>query len=407
MRIFITSHNARNGGGISVARNLIAAFGRVAPHHDYFITIPPDLGYEECCQAAPRCQYLAYRHSQQHWSSGQVKRWRWETSALPAIVRQFRPDVIFNMANRGFLLPPAPQATLIMDAHLFYPFSQFGRISLKDRMMFHYHRRHLRKSLRHTQLLFCMTSVGASRLRACYRTGVPISLCPNHFSAYACQPATASKVPATLQPLQDRFKLFVLTHYYPHKNLEIIPRVFERYRKELEGVVVVLTISPEQSPQARRLLATIRAKGLGGSIVSVGPLPQEDLAAHYTYTDALFLPTLLELFSGTYVEAMTYGRPILTSDMDFSRAVCGNAAEYFDPLDPQSICQSILKLKNDPELRRRLVEAGRAMLQARRFSWDEIGQDVINGLEELVTPKCRDIATTSTQQIFGSVAPRV
>ena len=200
MRIFITSHNTRHTGGISVARNLIAAFSRVAPRHDYFVTIPPGLDYEECCRKLPRCQHLAYRHSEQHWCSEQVKRWRWETFALPAIVRQFRPDVIFNMANRGFLSPPAPQATLIMDAHLFYPFSQFGKITLKERLMFHYHRRHLRHSLRHTQLLFCMTTVGADRLRATYRTSVPIKLCPNQFSAYACRPAAGTEVPRKLRP---------------------------------------------------------------------------------------------------------------------------------------------------------------------------------------------------------------
>ena len=180
----------------------------------------------------------------------------------------------------------------------------------------------------------------------------------------------------------------MLTGYCTHKNLEIIPKVFERYRKELEGVAVVLTISPEQSPQARKLLATIQARGLGANIVTVGPLPQEDLAAYYTHTDALFLPTLLELFSGTYIEAMTYGRPVLTSNRDFSRAVCGNAAEYFDPVDPQSICRSILKLKNDPQLRRALVEAGEAMVRTRAYSWDEIAQDVLRGLENLVTPSC-------------------
>jgi glycosyltransferase involved in cell wall biosynthesis len=386
MRIFISSHSSRGGGGISVARNLIAAFGRVAPKHDYFVTIPPGLGYEECCQKAARCQYLVYRHSGRYRCSEQVKRWRWETFALPAIVRQFRPDVIFNMANRGFLSPPAPQATLIQDPHLFYPFSQFGKIPLEERLMFHYHRRHLRKSLRHTQLLFCQTALAADRLRASYRTGVPIKLCPNQFSSYARQPAAGVEVPAQLRPLQDRFKLFVLTCYYPQKNLEIIPKVFERYRKELEGVVVVLTISPHESRQARKLLAVIRARGLGPNILTVGLLPQEQLGAYYTHTDALLLPTLLESFSGTYIEAMTYGRPILTSNMDFARAVCGSAAEYFDPFDPQSICESILKLKNDSELRRTLVEAGKAMIGERASSWDEMAQEVLRGLEKLVTP---------------------
>ena len=383
MRIFITSHNTRHGGGISVARNLIRGFGQVAPSHDYFVTIPRGLGYEECCAEMPRCTYLSYEHSGVHQFAEQVRRWQWENFGLPAVARQFRPDVIFNMANRGFLEPPAPQATMIMDAHLFYPFSHFGRIPWRQRLMFFYHRTHLKKSLRRTRLLFCMTQVGADRLRAFYRTEVPIQICPNHFSVYASKPAEEIEIPAKLQPLRDQFKLFVLTQYYPHKNLEVIPKVFERYRKELQGVVAVLTISPEQSPQAKTLLANIREKGLGASILTVGPLAQEELAAYYIHTDALFLPTLLELFSGTYVEAMTYGRPILTSDMDFSRAVCGAAAEYFDPVDPRSICQSILKLKNDSALRRRLVEAGKAK-QSEDSSWENTARRIVEGLEFLV-----------------------
>jgi glycosyltransferase involved in cell wall biosynthesis len=379
MRIFVTSHNTRHGGGISVARNLIRGFGQVAPGHEYFVTIPRGLGYEECCAEMPRCTYLSYEHSGVHHLAPQVRRWQWENWQLPAVARQFRPDVIFNMANRGFLDPAAPQATLIVDAHLFYPFSHFGRIGWRERIMFFYHRTHLKKSLRRTGLLFCMTKVGADRLRAFYRTEVPIQICPNHFSAYARKPGEV-EMPAKLQPLRDRFKLFVLTQYYSHKNLEIIPKVFERYRRELEGVVVVLTISPEQSPQAKKLLANIRKQGLGASILTVGPLAQAELAAYYIHTDALFLPTLLELFSGTYVEAMAYGRPILTSDMDFSRAVCGEAAEYFDPVDPLSICRAILNVKNDSALRRRLVQAGKAR-QSEDSSWENTAQRIIAGLE--------------------------
>ena len=51
----------------------------------------------------------------------------------------------------------------------------------------------------------------------------------------------------------------------------------------------------------------------------------------------MILPTLLESFSATYIEAMFHGKTILTSDLDFARDVCGEAAFYFDPLNPQSI----------------------------------------------------------------------
>jgi len=113
MRIFITNHGSRFGGGISVARNLLSAFGRIAPQHEYFVTIPANLGYEEHCKTMPNCQM---------WANPQMnlaQRWLWETFRLPGIVHRTKPDVIFNIANRGFQSPRAPQATLVQDSHLF------------------------------------------------------------------------------------------------------------------------------------------------------------------------------------------------------------------------------------------------------------------------------------------------
>ena len=66
----------------------------------------------------------------------------------------------------------------------------------------------------------------------------------------------------------------------------------------------------------------------------------------YNQADAMFLPTLLETFSASYPEAMKMERPILTSDLDFAKDICGDAALYFNPLDSYDIANKI-KTIND------------------------------------------------------------
>ncbi len=383
LRIFVTGHSSRHGGGISVAKNLIMAMGRVAPQNRYFFSIPEGLGFEECCQNAPKHQFLAYRHG------SMVKRWLWESFQLPRIVNEFQPHVIFNIANRGFLDPPAPQATLVQDPHLFYEVVHFGRITHFERVMFWYHRRHLRRSLLSTSLLLCQTPVAAQRLRRLYGDNVRIVECPNHPSKFLNDDARDNSLPDALEPLRGRYLLFCLTRYYSHKNLEILLDLFTRHADKMADVTILITITPEQHPHACTLLQRIQRMGLQEHIVNVKPLRQEELGSYYHNCDALFLPTLLESFSGTYLEAMHYGCPILTSDMDFAHGVCGDAALYFDPLNPGSIADAIVRLKSNPSLQQDLIRRGKHRLGQNSQTWDEIAVNVTKALESIAMKACK------------------
>jgi glycosyltransferase involved in cell wall biosynthesis len=376
MRIFVVAHNCRRGGGVSVAQNLIRAFARVAPEHEYCFTIPPDLGYEECCRLAPRNRQIIYRHRDL------ARRWMWDTWQLPSLLRAFVPDVIFNMANQGFMRPPVPQATLVQDPHLYYPSKHYGRVSARELAIARYHRWHFARSLRRTHLVFCQTESARTRLRAAYGTGVRIELCPNQGSTSVGNSGSLRACPQAVAHLGKALKLLVVSRYYEHKNLEIIPTVFAQYREQLRDVALVLTLSSGEHPRAARLLRDIEHRGLSSNIITVGPVPQDELGSYYAHTDALFMPTLLESFSGTYVEAMRLGRPILTSDLDFAREVCGDAALYFDPFDPKSICDSIVRFKDNLATRERLIEAG-IRRSADSVSWDQIGRRVTHELEAL------------------------
>ena len=97
-------------------------------------------------------------------------------------------------------------------------------------------------------------------------------------------------------------------------------------------------------------------------IINVGKVDIATCPYLYRETDALFLPTLLECFSANYPEAMMMERPILTSNLSFATEVCGDAALYFNPMDPNDICEKILMIVTSVSLRQKLIENGRKQL---------------------------------------------
>lgn len=378
-RIVVLAHALRSAGGLSVGQNMIAALGRVAPRHHYLVTIPSGVGYEEICDELERCDRLAYGHDK-----GLAGRWLFENRDLPRAVNAFRPDVLLALGNRGLLRPPCPQAILCHEPHFFYPPRHYGHESLLRRSLILYHKRYFARQLRNTRLLLCQTSAAEKRLRETFSYRGKTAICPNAVSEFTVAGDVDVRMPEPLEPYADRFRLFYLTRFYAHKNLEILVELFRRFAAELKNVVVVITVDADQHPHAAGFLAAIDRYGLNDHIVNVGPLPQSSLAGYFRNCQALFMPTLLESFSGTYLEAMHFGLPILTSDLDFARAVCDDAALYADPWNVNAMKEGILELMNNPELGRRLVEKARNRLKGMFRSWDEVATDLARELDSLV-----------------------
>jgi glycosyltransferase involved in cell wall biosynthesis len=271
-----------------------------------------------------------------------------------------------------------------MDAHYFYPRRHFGPMPVRMHAAVWYNGRNLRRLLQHTQLLMSQTVDAERRLAQTYDFGGRTAIIPNAVSALPVDTAGEPTLPGPLAPHTNRTKLLCLTQYYGHKNLEGIVTVFERFRDELDDVVVILNIGDLSNPYARKFLASIDRAGLGDRIVNVGFIPQASLADYYRSCEALLMPTFLESFSGTYVEAMRYELPILTSDLDFAHAVCGDAALYFDPWDPRAIKDAILRFGAEPQLGTELAAWGRARLTTLFRSWDDNARDLITELTKLV-----------------------
>jgi glycosyltransferase involved in cell wall biosynthesis len=117
---------------------------------------------------------------------------------------------------------------------------------------------------------------------------------------------------------------------WPHKNHTRLLEAFVTLRSELPELRLVLT---------------------GGALESLGALPEgverlgsvtiEDLASLYRTAACLVFPSLYEGFGLPPLEAMASGCPVAASSAGAIPEVCGEAAVYFDPEDPEAIANGV------------------------------------------------------------------
>jgi glycosyltransferase involved in cell wall biosynthesis len=152
-------------------------------------------------------------------------------------------------------------------------------------------------------------------------------------------------------PRNDKKRILYVSSYYPHKNFEIIPRVYELLLEKGYDVEFIITISDVEYSKN-----TLLNKCLG--IRNMGFVDPRSCPSLYLQSDIVFVPSLLETFTANYPEAMISKKPIVTSDLPFARAICGNAALYYRFDSPNEAADKIILLIKQKNLSEKLIANG-------------------------------------------------
>lgn len=158
-------------------------------------------------------------------------------------------------------------------------------------------------------------------------------------------------------PSYDGLTLLCITAKYPHKNLEIAIDILNilKAKKSTLNIRFVFTINEHEYPALPEQLQS--------HFLFLGKKAVNECPSLYRQADIMFQPTLLECFTATYPEAMKMEVPILTTDLEFARGLCGDAALYYSPLSAEDAACKIEQLATDSALRARLVAAGKEQLR--------------------------------------------
>lgn len=142
----------------------------------------------------------------------------------------------------------------------------------------------------------------------------------------------------------------------PHKNFDILPDVLVELKKlGIENVRFCTTI-PFDHPLNNKLERRLDELGLMKNWKNYGRISQKKLGAMYQRCQMCFLPTLLEVFSASTVEAMYFNLPIVATDFPFNSEILANSCLYYQPKNAKEAAKQIAKLISDKELQEELKE---------------------------------------------------
>lgn len=119
------------------------------------------------------------------------------------------------------------------------------------------------------------------------------------------------------------------------------------------------------------------AKSLGISSQSVRHVNGDDrlLGALYEHAAVFVYPSKYEGFGMPPLEAMAHRCPVAVSNTSSLPEVVGDAGEYFDPEDADSVANAIVRILSDSAYRSDLVNRGTERLK--QFSWNRCALETI------------------------------
>ena len=136
----------------------------------------------------------------------------------------------------------------------------------------------------------------------------------------------------------------------PHKNFDILPDVLIELKKlGIENVRFCTTI-PFGHPLSNKLEKRLLDLGMVNNWKNYGRISQKELGAMYQRCQLCFLPTLLEVFSASTVEAMYFNLPIVATNFPFNTEVLADSCLYYEPKNAKEAAKQFAKLISNKEL---------------------------------------------------------
>ncbi len=118
---------------------------------------------------------------------------------------------------------------------------------------------------------------------------------------------------------------------------------------------------------------------LKSRVIFAGFVPDSHLSALYSGAEAFLYLSLYEGFGLPPLEAMQCGLPVIASNTSSLPEVVGDSGILLDPLDKDGVCDAMLRILRDEELRGNCAAKGIA--RAEKFTWQRCADRTLAGYE--------------------------
>jgi Glycosyltransferase len=159
----------------------------------------------------------------------------------------------------------------------------------------------------------------------------------------------------------------------PRKNFKNINKAMDQLKEQKYEIVIAGGMNTKifggNEPHLRK------------NVKYLGYVSDEELRALYEHAFCFIYPSLYEGFGLPPLEAMALKCPVIVSDRASLPEICGEAAVYCDPTNPEDIAQHVNQLFNNQDLREYYKREGEK--RANLFTWVKCSQKILETVNQI------------------------
>jgi len=153
---------------------------------------------------------------------------------------------------------------------------------------------------------------------------------------------------------------------YPHKNIIVVLKALQKLPD------IKLKIICARDFFSEKLSKHINHLQIKNQVEFLGYLDDQQFKEIYQQALALVHPSLMEGFSLTGLEAMALNCPVISSNSSCLPEIYGASVLYFDPQNSDDLVKKINQLKDNLDLRQKLIDLGHQQLK--KYSWNKTAE---------------------------------
>lgn len=176
----------------------------------------------------------------------------------------------------------------------------------------------------------------------------------------------------------DSKYIFYVGRLEEKKNLVRLVRAFAKFREKFPKWRLVL--AGNRGFGFEKLFQEVENSDLWDCVMMPGYVTDEERSVLYRHCQFVAFVSLAEGFGFPILEAASFGRHVLASNIPALKEVGGNALTYCDPLDEEKISEGLVKIASQDE-----ASSKNALEQlVKKYSWEKAGKETLRVLESVI-----------------------
>lgn len=352
------------GGGITYFNNVLPRIG--GDENEYLVLVPSDRD-KISRPAAENLQFVETSFP----THNVLLRLVYEQFVLPVLLWYWGVDVLYSPADITPLFAPCPSLLAVRNPNPYFDAPELDRTRYR-RIKFKIQRWLTWLSARRAEHVFFVSEFSRNvsnryldvdeRKLSVVHHGIDRTLFE--------EPGTTDDARLHLTVEASSKYILCVSTINEHKNYETLLRGYARLPEELKAEYDLLVAGRRSAPTYyEKLLDVAAAEGIEDDVVFLGEVDYSVIPYLYENASLYVLPSKLETFGHTLVEAMASGVPIVAADATCIPEITDGAAALFDPDEPSDLAETLTSVLDDGDRRDELVAAGQRRVGD--FSWDE------------------------------------